>query len=233
MLALFTTPSTSPALNLLTTMMGPKLSSLTSEPTPCECYDLIPPGQEKWYDSILDRFDCDWYATNPEVYCDGGRAWSNFGLNALQACCACVDPVTGVRGGSCYTPSNLPTVSPTVSPSVKPTDVPSVSSPSTSPSRGPTPHPSVSSPSTFPSRGPTVNPSVKPTDVPSVSSPSTSPSLPPSMSSPTVAPSGSPVTTQPSLSPSKSPSTSIPTRSPSGSPSAAPTERTCAEKVED
>jgi hypothetical protein len=65
----------------------------TTTATPCG--DFIPDGEEQWYDSDLgDYADCDWFATNVNLYCNVTFAEGTEGISHLfgtanEACCVC------------------------------------------------------------------------------------------------------------------------------------------------
>jgi len=60
----------------------------TTTATPCG--DFIPDGEDKWYDSLGDAYDCDWYATDSDLYCGAfADDTSHFGMTANEACCVC------------------------------------------------------------------------------------------------------------------------------------------------
>ena len=52
------------------------------------CTDMVPSGQEKWFDADGPDYNCAWYATNNNCALYGGK-YANFGATANQACCAC------------------------------------------------------------------------------------------------------------------------------------------------
>jgi len=63
-------------------------TATTTTATPCG--DFIPDGEDKWYDSLGESYDCDWYATDSDVYCGiFADETSHFGVTANEACCVC------------------------------------------------------------------------------------------------------------------------------------------------
>lgn len=77
-------------------MSSTTLTTTTATP----CGDYVPDGEDKWYDSLGDAYDCDWYATDSDLYCGTfADDTSNFGMTANEACCVCgggVNPGTTV-----------------------------------------------------------------------------------------------------------------------------------------
>jgi hypothetical protein len=53
------------------------------------CKDFVPRGRNKWYDADGADYDCDWYANKASNCASYGDQYSNFGMTANEACCAC------------------------------------------------------------------------------------------------------------------------------------------------
>jgi len=54
------------------------------------CQDLVPDGQEQWHDSSSSNFNCMWYGSiSSDICAQAGDDYSNFGMTANEACCAC------------------------------------------------------------------------------------------------------------------------------------------------
>jgi len=180
----------------------------------CDCHDLIPAGQTKWYDSHGEDYDCEWYARDAERFCSDSEHFKDKnGLSSKDACCAC-------RGGSCAVPTNEPTVDPTTPPSDAPTDSPT-NTPTVDPSMRPTNDPTL-----YPTKKPTDEPSNVPTATPTSQAPTKTPSLEPT-EDPTKTPTHDP-TSAPSLEPTEAPTsapTQYPSKHPTDMPTEAPTER--------
>jgi hypothetical protein len=53
------------------------------------CKDIVPRGRNKWYDADGADYDCNWYANKASNCASYGDQYSNFGMTANEACCAC------------------------------------------------------------------------------------------------------------------------------------------------
>jgi len=81
------------------------------------CSDRTVNDGEPWYSSIGPSYNCAWYEYFSTTCGIIGNSYENFGLVAIEACCAC--------GGGLRNPTTSP--SPTSSPSLHPTSSPTAS----------------------------------------------------------------------------------------------------------